>query len=211
MVGDAGRGPAAGVTVPGTIVSAEAYRGDPWEVAPQLLNKVLVRGRRAGRIVEVEAYAGRDDPASHAFRGPTDRTAIMFGPVGRLYVYRSYGIHWCANVVAHPHEEGAGAGAVLIRAVEPIAGVDAMWADRPAARRPEDLASGPGKVCQALGIDDRHGGVAVHRVRSPVRILDDGTPPPAEPEVGQRVGINRATERPWRFSVPGHPHRSRAR
>ncbi|MCB0972815.1 MAG: DNA-3-methyladenine glycosylase [Acidimicrobiales bacterium] len=199
------------MTVDGTPVPADAYRASPWEVAPLLLHKVLVRGRRAGRIVEVEAYAGLDDPASHAFGGPTPRTEVMFGPPGHLYVYRSYGIHWCANVAAHDHPVGAGAGAVLIRAVEPVAGEAAMWRDRPAARRREDLGSGPGKVCQALGIDDRHGGVATFDRRSPVRILDDGTPPPPSPEVGPRVGISRAVDRPWRFSVPGSPHRSRPR
>lgn len=126
----------------------------PESVAPDLLGLLLVCGERSGRIVEVEAYGGRDDPASHAARGPTPRAAIMFGEPGRLYVYRSYGIHWCANVVAH---DGTDAGAVLVRAVEPVAGIEAMWADRPAARRATDLASGPGRLCQALGIVGAHG------------------------------------------------------
>jgi DNA-3-methyladenine glycosylase len=176
-------------------------------VAPTLLGKVLVVGSRAGRIVEVEAYGGERDPASHAFRGPTPRAAIMFGPPGHLYVYRSYGIHWCANVVAHGDE---GAGAVLIRAVEPIDGVDEMWADRPAARRVEDLASGPGKVCAALALEGRHTGVDLLDPASPVQLLDDGAPPVAA-DAGTRVGISVATELPWRFTVPGSPHRSRAR
>jgi DNA-3-methyladenine glycosylase len=181
--------------------------GHPSEVAPRLLNKVLVCGRAAGRIVEVEAYGGADDPASHAHRGPTPRSAIMFGPPGRLYVYRSYGVHWCANVVAHHDGEP---GAVLIRAVEPIRGIEEMWARRPAARRATDLGSGPGRLCAALGIDGAHDGTDLLRRRSPVRLLDDGTPPPT-PAVGRRVGISAATELPWRFTVPDHPHRSRAR
>jgi len=175
-------------------------------VAPELLNLLLVRGDRVGRIVEVEAYGGERDPASHAFRGPTPRAAIMFGEVGRLYVYRSYGVHWCANVVAHGDE---GAGAVLIRAVEPVAGLAAMWPARPAARREVDLASGPGKLCAALGISADDLGADLLGPASTVRLLDDGMAPPNEPTVGPRVGISVATEVPWRFSVPGSPHRSR--
>lgn len=178
----------------------------PEDVAPELLNTVLVCGARRGRIVEVEAYRGESDPASHAFGGPTPRAAIMFGPPARLYVYLSYGVHWCANVVAHPEGE---AGAVLIRAVEPLAGLDDMWADRPAARRVTDLGSGPGKVCAALGIGPAHLGVDLLANDAPVRLVSDGTAPPAEPAVGPRVGITRAVDRPWRFSVPANPHRSR--
>ncbi|MCP4228475.1 MAG: DNA-3-methyladenine glycosylase, partial [Actinomycetia bacterium] len=110
------------------------------EIAPQLLGMTLVCGVRAGTVVEVEAYEGGDDPASHAYRGPTARSEVMFGPAGRLYVYRSYGIHWCANIVCGPVGVGS---AVLIRAVEPTGGVDAMWVDRPKARREADLGSGP--------------------------------------------------------------------
>lgn len=175
-------------------------------VAPDLLNQVIVCGARAGRIVEVEAYRGTDDPASHAHRGPTPRAAIMFGPPGHLYVYLSYGVHWCANVVAH--EPGA-AGAVLIRAVEPLAGIEAMWAARPAARRLSDLASGPGKVCQALGISKTENGTDLVDAASPVRVVSDGTEPPTDPRVGTRIGISAAVDVPWRFSVPGNPHRSR--
>ncbi len=160
-------------------------------------------------IVEVEAYEGIDDPASHAFRGPTPRTEVMFGPPGRLYVYLSYGVHWCANVVCHP--EGV-AGAVLLRAVEPVTGIDAMWADRPAARRERDLGSGPGKLCAALGINDEHNGVDMLDPSSPVRLLAAEGPDrgdDSEIAVGPRVGITKAVERPWRFGLAASPHLSR--
>ncbi len=127
---------------------------DPLAVAPALLGWELVRTdpagkRRSGRIVEVEAYRGETDPASHAYRGPTPRTEAMFGPAGHLYVYRSYGIHWCANVVCG---DVGTAAAVLVRALEPIEGIEAMFDDRPKARTVVDLASGPGKLCAALRI-----------------------------------------------------------
>lgn len=190
----------------GRLLPRRFFRRDPLELAPALLGKVLMAGDRAGRIVEVEAYRGGDDPASHAYRGPTPRNGVMFGPAGHLYVYRSYGLHWCANVVAGPTGEAA---AVLVRALEPVAGIEAMARDRPAARRPVDVANGPGKACQALGIHGGHDGIDLTRVRSEVRLLDDGVEPPAVPTVGPRVGITVAVERPWRFSVPDSPYRSR--
>lgn len=182
------------------------YARDPLVVAPDLLNKVLVHGGRAGRIVEVEAYRGTDDPASHAYRGPTPRTEVMFGPPGRLYVYFTYGMHWCANAVTS--EDGV-AGAVLIRALEPLRGIAEMEAARPAARRVADLANGPAKACQALGIDGTHDGTDLTRAEHGITILDDGAVPPEAPLAGPRVGISAATDRPWRFSVPDHPHRSK--
>lgn len=180
----------------------------PLEAAPALLGAVLRAGDRSGRIVEVEAYEGSDDPASHAYRGVTDRTRVMFGPAGHLYVYRSYGIHWCANVVCR----AAGtAGAVLIRAVEPIEGIEAMWADRPKARVDTDLASGPGKLCAALAITGDHDGVDLLAEGAPVRLVA-GEPIPAGDMVrGPRIGISVAVERPWRFAVAGNPHVSRPR
>ncbi len=189
--------------------------GNPVTVAPWLLNKVLARGQRAGRIVEVEAYHGANDAASHAYRGLTPRTAVMFGPPGHLYVYFTYGMHWCANVVCGPEGEAA---AVLIRALEPIAGLDQMWAARAAARRERDLCNGPAKLCQALGITGADNGadlLAGRRrsgaAREPgvIRLLDDGTPPPRRPGRGTRIGIREATEKRWRFWVPGSASVSR--
>lgn len=199
---------------PGPIVTARGrlprtfFDDDPLEIAPRLLNKVLVVGGRSLRLVEVEAYRGTDDPASHAHRGPTPRTEVMFGPPGHLYVYLSYGIHWCTNIVCGP--DGV-AGAVLLRAGIPLTGIEAQRLARPAARRDVDLANGPGKLTQALGIDDRHGGIDLCHPDSPVVLVDDGTPPPDRPDVGPRVGISAAIDLPWRFSNPGDPHRSRPR
>lgn len=185
----------------------------PLEVAPDLLGLVLARRDgggvvRAGRIVEVEAYLGRDDPASHAYRGPTPRTAVMFGPPGRLYVYRSYGMHWCANVVCA--SDGV-AGAVLLRALEPCAGIDAMWADRPKAKRPVDLASGPGKLCAALAIVGSDNGSLLTADGAGPRVIRTSLPPfpPASIVVGPRVGITAAADRPWRFRVTTSRHASR--
>jgi DNA-3-methyladenine glycosylase len=183
--------------------------GDPVAVAPWLLNKLLVRGERAGRIVEVEAYRGTADPASHAYRGPTPRTEVMFGPPGHLYVYFTYGMHWCANVVCGPDTV---AGAVLIRALAPLSGLPAMRLVRPAARRDRDLCNGPAKLCQALGITGVDNGLDLvgssrrgSAVAAPdaVRLLDDGTSPPTHPGRGPRVGISVATEQRWRWWVAG--------
>ncbi|MEM9035122.1 MAG: DNA-3-methyladenine glycosylase [Actinomycetota bacterium] len=190
-----------------TLVDPADLGGDPVDVAPWLLGKVLRAPDAAGRIVEVEAYR-EDDPASHSFRRRTERNGTMFGPAGRLYVYRSYGIHWCANVVTGPSDHGA---AVLIRALAPIEGLEAMRARRPAARRDRDLCSGPGKLCAALAVDDSHDDVDVTDPSSPVRLEDDGTPPPAHPTVTTRVGITKAVDEPWRWLVPDDPHRSPGR
>jgi DNA-3-methyladenine glycosylase len=191
--------------------------GNPVAIAQWLLNKVLARGDRTGRIVEVEAYHGANDAASHAYRGLTPRTAIMFGPPGFLYVYFTYGMHWCANVVCGPEGEAA---AVLIRALAPLTGVDEMWEARgPAARQERDLCNGPAKLCQALGItgaDDGADLLATRQRSGPpggppgvARLLDDGTPPPRRPGSGPRIGITQATEKRWRFWVPGDPSVSR--
>jgi len=183
------------------------YARDVLEVAPELLNKVLVCGDRAGRIVEVEAYRGGEDPASHAYKGPTVRNASMFGPPGHLYVYFTYGMHWCANVVCMP--EGT-AQAVLLRALSPLAGLEQMRAARPRASGERELCSGPARLCQALGIDRSYDGADL--VRSDgrgVTVVQDGVPPPEAPGAGWRIGIRVAQERPWRWWVPGDPNLSR--
>ena len=182
--------------------------GDALGVAPFLLNKILAHGGRAGRIVEVEAYRGADDPGSHAYRGRTRRNATMFGRPGLLYVYFTYGMHWCANVVCGadgvPH-------AVLLRALAPIAGLDEMFAARAAARRPEDLCSGPAKLCQAMGLDGEDDGADLVKGDRGIRLVTDGTPPPREPSVGFRIGLSAGAEHPWRFWVTGDRNVSRER
>jgi DNA-3-methyladenine glycosylase len=196
----------------GGAVQRKDLEANPVAVAPFLLNKLLVRGERMGRIVEVEAYHGANDAASHAYRGQTPRTAVMFGPPGFLYVYFTYGMHWCANVVCGPDGEAA---AVLIRALAPTAGLEAMRSARPAARRDRDLCSGPAKLCRALAITGSDNGtdlMASARGRQRpdvVRLLDDGTPPPRRPGRGTRIGIKEATDHRWRFWVPGDPNVSR--
>lgn len=195
------------MNVPGSweLIARERMMDHSVEVAPRLLNTLLVVGERVGRIVEVEAYAEAEDPASHAYRGVTPRTRSMFGPAGTVYAYLSYGIHTCANISTGP--EGTGQ-AVLLRAMEPVAGMAAMRADRPAARTERDLGNGPGKLCAALGITLGHDGVDVCDPMSPVRLFSDGTPPPRRPLRGPRVGITKATDRPWRFVVPDSEYAS---
>lgn len=171
------------------------FAGDATEVAPLLLNKVLRVGPCSGRIVEVEAYL-RDDPASHSFRGETGRNRVMFGPPGHLYVYLIYGMHHCANVVTGRAGDGQ---AVLLRAVEPLDGIELMRARRNGAVK---LAAGPGTLCQALGLDRTFDGVDLCARGGPVAIYDDGTPPPEAPRIGPRIGITKGTEVPWRYRVP---------
>ncbi len=188
-------------------------------MAPRLLNKVLVRGSRAARIVEVEAYEGANDPSSHGYRGPTDRTRTMFGPPGHLYVYFTYGMHHCANVVCG--EDGA-CSAVLLRAGVPLAGAGAMRRARNAASRRRstepfrlvDLCSGPARLCQAFGFDRHDDGADLVAAsgtggRLPIAIVDDGTPPPESPGRSGRIGVTRAPNRLWRFHVAGDPNVSR--
>ena len=175
-------------------------------VAPELLNKVLVHGSRAGRILEVEAYCGPEDPGSHAYRGPTARNATMFGPAGGLYVYFTYGMHWCANAVCG--DEGVGT-AVLLRAAAPLRGLEEMRAARPPARRDRDLCSGPAKLCQAFGLGRAHDGADLVTADRGVTIVDDGVPPPSSPANSIRIGLTAGAERPWRWFVPGDPNLSR--
>ena len=150
--------------------------------------------------MEVEAYRGADDPGSHGFRGMTKRNAAMFGPPGHLYVYFTYGMHWCANVVA---ETGGLAAAVLLRALTPLDGRDAMYSARgPTARRDRDLCSGPAKLTQALGIDGALDGADLVTADRGVAIVDDGRAPPPDPAVTTRIGLTSGADLPWRFHVP---------
>jgi DNA-3-methyladenine glycosylase len=193
------------------------YSRDSRTVAPELLNKLLVRGEVIGRIVEVEAYTGEDDPGSHAFRGETARNRTMFGRAGLLYVYFTYGMHWCANAVCG--DEGRPT-AVLLRAVAPVAGVEAMRQRRPAIRRDRDLTNGPAKLCMAFGIDRSADGADLvtgtgtgtgtrDGALGRLVIADDGTAPPATPGQSTRIGLSAGQEYPWRWYVPGDPYLSR--
>jgi DNA-3-methyladenine glycosylase len=183
------------------------FVGDARDVAPLLLNKVLVRGRARARIVEVEAYAGEVDPASHAYRGPTARNATMFGRPGLLYVYFTYGMHHCANVTCAP--EGH-ASAVLLRAVEPLAGWSTMRQRRGDHVADRDLTNGPAKLCEALAIDRGLDGADLVTADRGVRLTDDGTAPPATPGRTARIGISTGTEHEWRWFVPGSRFLSRS-
>ncbi|MBK5223411.1 MAG: DNA-3-methyladenine glycosylase [Acidimicrobiia bacterium] len=177
------------------------------EVAPELLGKVLQVGERSGRIVEVEAYAGEVDPGSHAYRGRTLRTATMFGPAGHLYVYFTYGMHWCANVVCG--DDGT-ASAVLLRALSPLSGLAEMRTARPAARADRDLCSGPAKLCQALGIDGPFDGTDVVASGGAVQLIDDGWTPDGEPVVTTRIGLTHGADLPWRWFVADDRNVSRS-
>lgn len=180
------------------------YRRHPTMVAPELLNKVLLRADgRAARIVEVEAYAGSEDPAAHSYRGMTARNATMFGEPGHLYVYFTYGMHWGSNAVCGEVGEGVG---VLLRAAEPLLGLDAMRQARPKAKRDRDLASGPGKLSQAFGITGAMDGADLVSADRGIVLADDGTAPPRDPVVGPRIGISRAMDFPWRWHVADHLH-----
>jgi DNA-3-methyladenine glycosylase len=180
------------------------FARSPLEVAPELLGCWLVHeaGRGAplrGRIVEVEAYLGDgSDPASHAHRGPTARNRSMFGEPGLLYVYRSMGLHACANVVCEPPGRGA---AVLLRAVEPVEGVERM-ARRRGGRGGVELANGPGKLAQAFAIALGHDGRSL--LRGALRI-EPRSGPAGQILAGPRVGISRARDLPYRFFLAGHP------
>jgi DNA-3-methyladenine glycosylase len=170
------------------------------KVAPELIGVTLLVDGVGGVIVEVEAYH-HTDPAAHSYVGPTERNAVMFGPPGFAYVYRSYGIHWCLNFVC---ERERSASAVLIRALEPTAGLAAMRRRRGTSES-RTLCSGPGKLGQALGIDRRFNGLALDR--TPFELLARSF----EPEIvtGPRIGISKAVDLPWRYGLKGSPFLSR--
>lgn len=176
---------------------ATLLTGTSLDVAPRLLGAVLRHGEVGVRLTEVEAYAGPDDPGSHAFRGQTRRNAVMFGRRGHLYCYFTYGMHVCANVVVG---EDGDPGAVLVRAGEVVSGVELARSRRPGASD-RDLARGPARLCRALGIGLEHNGLdlAAGEVR-----LDPGEPVTTV-STGPRVGLRGAPNRPWRFWVTGDP------
>ena len=184
------------------MLTREFFARSVHEVAPELIGVTLLVDGVGGRIVEVEAY-DREDPASHGYRGPTKRNAVMFGPPGHAYVYRSYGIHWCLNLVCAGEGE---AEAALIRALEPTAGLD-LQRRRRGVEDPRSLCSGPGKLCQALGVTGDHDGLALDA--RPFRLERRA----ARPEIltGPRIGITRAVERSWRYVEAGSPYLSRGR
>jgi DNA-3-methyladenine glycosylase len=162
------------------------------EVAPDLIGAILLVNGVGGRLVEVEAYH-QTDPAAHSFRGPTPRNAVMFGPPGFVYVYRSYGIHWCLNFVCEPK---GSASAVLIRAIEPTAGLPLMRQRRGTADV-RLLCSGPGRLCEALGITDTDNGAALNA--PPFKLLARASP--VEVVAGPRIGITKAVDKPWRYGL----------
>jgi len=171
------------------------------DVAPDLIGVTLLVAGIGGRIVEAEAYH-HEDPASHGYRGRTERNASMFGPPGHAYVYRSYGIHWCLNFVC---EEEEVASAVLIRALEPTYGLDEMRKRR-GVDDPRLLCSGPGKLCQALGVTREHDGLPLDRPPFELRPREGAI----EVVAGPRVGITQAAELPWRYAEAGSRFLSRA-
>jgi DNA-3-methyladenine glycosylase len=186
----------------GPILKRAFYARPTVEVARDLLGKVLAHGPAAGIIVETEAYLGGDDLAAHSARGLTGRTRVVFGPPGHAYVYLIYGMYECLNLVAEPDGQ---AGCVLIRALEPAAGLDLMRQRRPAARKLEDLASGPAKLTLALGITRDHNGADVTCGDLVVREAAGRGAVEITPEirVGPRVGITKCADWPLRFSVKG--------
>jgi DNA-3-methyladenine glycosylase len=187
------------------VLDRDFYARPAVEVARDCLGKILVHGSTAGRIVETEAYLGIDDRAAHAWRGVTNRTRVLFGPPGHAYVYFIYGMYECLNFVA---EEEGKAGCVLIRALEPLAGFNVMYRRRPAAKRLEDLASGPGKLTLALGITRKQNSADL--TRSPLHVRQPRIEPPLDVTVTPRIGIAHCADWPLRFFVSASPFVSRS-
>jgi DNA-3-methyladenine glycosylase len=188
----------------GPILKRAFYERETVQVARELLGKVLVHGETAGRIVETEAYLGGDDLASHSARGVTERTRVIFGPPGHAYVYFIYGMYECLNLVAEPAGK---AGCVLIRALEPLYGIDVMRLRRPGARKLEDLASGPGKLTLAMGITRAQNGMDVTRGEFAVR--EPREEAQIEIVVTPRIGISECADWPLRFLIGGNRFVSR--
>ena len=189
----------------GPVLPRQFYARSPVEVARDLLGKILVHGTTAGRIVEVEAYLGAGDLAAHSARGVTPRTRVLFGPPGHAYVYLIYGMYECLNVVCEP--EGA-AGCVLIRALEPCAGIELMRQRRPAARRTENLCSGPGRLTLALGITRALNGRDL--TAGDLVLRRPAAAPPFHIEATPRIGIALCRDLPLRFVIHGNRFVSRA-
>ncbi len=164
------------------------------EVAPDLIGATLLFGGVGGHLVEVEAYH-HTDPAAHSYRGPTERNSVMFGPPGYAYVYRSYGIHWCVNFVC---ERKGSASAVLIRALAPTAGLTAMRRRRGLADE-RLLCSGPGRLCEALGISGKHNGLPLDALPFELFARQDAV----EIVAGPRIGLTKAVDKPWRYGEKG--------
>jgi DNA-3-methyladenine glycosylase len=179
------------------MLDEDFFQRDSLTVAAALIGCSLDVGVTGGVIVETEAY-NPDDPASHSFPGETKRNRTMFGPPGRAYVYRSYGIHWCLNTVC------LSASAVLIRAIEPISGIEEMQ-ERRGVEGTRLLCSGPGKLCQALGVDGSFDGLRLDQL--PFAMRAAVTSP--EVIIGKRIGISKAVDQPWRFGMKGSPFLSR--
>jgi DNA-3-methyladenine glycosylase len=175
------------------------------EVAPELLGVVVTHAGVSVRLVEVEAYDGENDPGSHGFRGRTERNATMFGPPGHLYVYFTYGMHWCANVVCG---EPGRCSAVLLRAGQVVEGLDVARSRRGSRVAQRDLARGPARLAQALGWDKEHDGADLFGDAIRLTRADgpDGRVTPEQVSTGPRVGLRHAADRPWRFWVDGDPH-----
>ena len=192
------------------------YERDALTVARDLIGCLFVHADRHGqlgvRVIETEAYRGHLDPGSHGYRGITPRTEVMYGPPGRLYVYFTFGMHWCANIVCGRTGE---CEAVLLRAGEPVTGIDAMRANRAGVTNDRMLASGPARMAQAMGIDKRHNGASLLRggtffcAEDPDTALLRGGRIAKTKRIG--LGPGRGDNLPWRFVVPGHAHASRPR
>jgi DNA-3-methyladenine glycosylase len=188
----------------GAILSRRFYNRSTVEVAKDLLGKVLKHGDTSGVIVETEAYLGEDDLAAHSSRGLTDRTRVIFGPPGHAYVYLIYGTYECLNLVAEPAGKP---GCVLIRALQPLDGIQLMQSRRRAARKPQQLASGPGKLTLALGITRAHNGVDV--TRGPITVHQPEAAGRVDIITTPRIGITHCADWPLRFYVAGSPFVSR--